>query len=204
MAAVDLLGDANHRLIRALRCKGKASFNDTANRETNTMNKLLPVGATAPNFTLPSSASGAAGQDGQAISLHDFKGRNVILAFYPADWSAVCGDELALFNEVLPLFQKYNADLLGISVDNAFCHAAFKDDRGFRMSLLADFEPKGAVSRQYGVYDDKDGFSKRALFVIDAQGIVRYSFISPMDVNPGANELLKTLKEIKANGGKSQ
>ena len=165
------------------------------------MSALLPVGQTAPDFTLPSSAPKDAGESGDTISLHDFKGKNVILAFYPADWSAVCGDELAVFNQMLPLFQKLNADLVGISVDSAFCHQAFKDERGFKISLLADFEPKGEVAKQYGVYDDKDGFCERALFVVDQDGVIRYSFISPMNVNPGANEVLKTLKEIEANKG---
>ena len=164
------------------------------------MSELLQVGQTAPDFTLPSSAPGDAGQAGDSISLHDFRGQNVILAFYPADWSAVCGDELAVFNEMLPLFHKLDAALIGISVDSAFCHQAFRDDRGFKMSLLADFEPKGKVARQYGVYRDNDGFSERALFVIDAQGTIRYSFVSPMNVNPGASELLKTLRQIQ--GGK--
>lgn len=165
------------------------------------MSELLQVGQTAPDFTLQSSAPKAAGESGASVSLHDFKGRNVILAFYPADWSAVCGDELAVFNELLPMFQKLDANLLRISVDSAFSHQAFKDDRGFKMDLLADFEPKGAVAKQYGVYDDKDGFSDRALFVIDQDGVIRYSFVSPMDVNPGANEIIKTLKEIGAGKG---
>ena len=165
------------------------------------MNELLKVGQTAPDFTLASSAPEVAGETANSVSLHDFKGKNVILVFYPADWSAVCGDELAVFNQMLPLFQKLDADLVGISVDSAFCHQAFKDDRGFKMSLLEDFEPKGAVAKQYGVYDEKDGFSERALFVIDAGGVIRYSFVSPMDINPGASEILKTLKQIGANKG---
>ena len=164
------------------------------------MSQLLAVGQTAPDFTLPCAAPASAGEAEQTLSLRDFKGKNVVLAFYPADWSAVCGDELAIFNEMLPMFQKLDADVVGISVDSAFCHAAFIENRGFRMSLLADFEPKGAVSKQYGVYDEKQGISERALFVIDAQGIIRYSFISPMDVNPGASALFKTLKEIQNQG----
>lgn len=163
------------------------------------MSELLQVGQTAPDFTLQSSPPEAAGGAGETISLHSFRGKNVILAFYPADWSAVCGDELAVFNEMLPLFRKFDADRVGISVDSAFCHGAFKKDRGFRMSLLADFEPKGAIARQYGVYDDKGGFCERALFVIDKDGMIRYSFVSPIDVNPGASEILKTLKQIQSN-----
>ena len=164
------------------------------------MSELLQAGQMAPDFTLPSSAPKDAGETAGSVSLHDFRGKNVILAFYPADWSAVCGDELAIFNQMLPMFQKLDAELLGISVDSAFCHGAFRDDRGSKMDLLADFEPKGAVSKQYGVYN-KDGFSERALFVIDKDGVIRYSFVSPIDVNPGANEILKTLKQIQTNTG---
>ena len=71
----------------------------------------------------------------------------MILAFYPADWSPVCGDQMALYNEVLPEFQDYGAELLGISVDGVWCHAAFARDRKLHFPLLADFEPKGDVAR---------------------------------------------------------
>ncbi len=167
------------------------------------MNELLKVGVKAPDFTLAGSAADAAGEAGETVSLHDYTGKNVILVFYPADWSAVCGDELAVYSEILPMFQKLNAELLAISVDSAFTHQAFKENRGFKMKLLADFEPKGAVAKLYGVYDEKDGFAERALFVIDAGGTIRYSFISPIDVNPGASEILKTLKEIENKKGEA-
>lgn len=168
------------------------------------MSELLKVGTKAPDFTLASSAAAAAGEAGKTVSLHDFAGKNVILVFYPADWSAVCGDELAIYNEILPMFEKLNAVLLAISVDSAFCHQAFKENRGFKMELLADFHPKGAVAKLYGVYDEKDGFSERALFVVDKTGAIRYSYLSPMDVNPGASEILKTLKEIENKKGEAQ
>jgi peroxiredoxin len=168
------------------------------------MNELLPTGVKAPDFRLPSSAPVAAGEGGETISLHDYAGKNVILVFYPADWSAVCGDELAVYNEILPMFQKLNAEMLGISVDSVFCHQAFKENRGFKMSLLADFEPKGKVAKQYGVYRGNDGFSERALFVIDSGGVIRYSYVSPIGVNPGANEILKTLREIENKQGKAK
>lgn len=162
------------------------------------------MGAKAPDFTLPSSAPAAAGDVGKTVSLRDFAGKNVILVFYPADWSAVCGDELAVYNEILPMFQKLNAELLAISVDSAFCHQAFKENHGFKMELLADFHPKGAVAKIYGVYNEKVGFSERALFVIDKGGVTRYSFISPVEVNPGASEILKTLKAIENKKGEAQ
>lgn len=164
------------------------------------MSELLKVGERAPDFTLPSHAGAAAGEKEETFTLSVLRGKNVILAFYPADWSAVCGDQLTLYNELLPMFEKQKATLLGISVDGAFCHAAFREARGYKMTLLSDFEPKGEVSKKYGVYRDGDGFSERALFVIDADGVIRYSYVSPIGVNPGAKEILETLKEIQADG----
>lgn len=162
------------------------------------MSELLKAGDCAPDFTLPSHAKGAgAGSPEDEISLRDFAGKNVVLVFYPADWSSVCGDQLALYNEILPMFERLDAAILGISVDGVFCHAAFRENRNYKMTLLSDFEPKGAVARTYGVYRDRDGFSERALFVIDKNGIVRYSYVSPMNINPGAYEILKTLREIQ-------
>src|SRR3954470_6080369 len=130
--------------------------------------RALEPGRRAPEFTLHSTPD-------QTLSLSELRGQPVILLFYPADWSPVCGDEVALFNEVLPEFQRHGAELLGISVDGVWCHRAFKEARHLRFPLLADFEPKGAVARTYGVYREKDGISERALFVIDAEGIIRWS-----------------------------
>jgi peroxiredoxin len=150
---------------------------------------LMKPGASAPDFKLNSNL-------GRAISLSEFRGRPVILAFYPADWSPVCGDEMALFNEVLPEFQRHNAQLLGISVDSKWSHAAFAQARNLRFPLLADFEPKGAVSSAYGAYNAQDGESLRALFVIDGSGTIRWSYLSPDEVNPGADGILKALEEM--------
>jgi len=121
----------------------------------------------------------------------------VVLAFYPADWSPVCGDQMALYNEMLSEFRKYNAQLLGISVDGVWCHEAFLSDRKLHFPLLADFEPKGAVARQYGVYREADGTSERALFVVDGQGVLRWSFVSPIGVNPGADGILEALEGLQ-------
>jgi len=150
---------------------------------------LLAAGTRAPDFTLSSAPD-------QTVSLAEFRGRPVILAFYPADWSPVCGDQMALYNEVLPEFERYNAQLLGISVDGAWCHAAFARDRKLHFPLLADFEPKGAVARRYGAYRQNDGFSERALFVVDGDGIIRWSYVSPVDVNPGADGILRALEAL--------
>ncbi len=122
-----------------------------------------------------------------------------MLAFYPADWSPVCGDQMALYNEMLSEFQEFGAQLLGISVDGVWCHSAFGRDRKLKFPLLADFEPKGEVAKLYGVYRDEDGTSERALFVIDGDGVIRWSYVSPIAVNPGADGILSALDELQNN-----
>jgi len=149
----------------------------------------LGPGTPAPDFTLLDQA-------GEAVSLRDFRGRPVVLVFYPADWSPVCGDQLTLYNEVLSLFQDHNAQVLAISVDGKWCHRAFAEQRNLRFPLLADFEPKGAVARLYGVYDAEKGLARRALFVLDADGIIRWSHVSPGNVNPGADGILSALEAL--------
>jgi peroxiredoxin len=156
---------------------------------SNTHRSGLPAGAKAPDFTLPSTPD-------QKVSLSEFAGQPVILAFYPADFSPVCGDQMALYNEILPEFEGAGAQLLGISVDGAWCHAAFAQTRKLHFPLLADFEPKGAVARLYGVYRDHDGTSERALFVIDGEGVIRWSYLSPVGVNPGADGILAALEGL--------
>jgi len=153
----------------------------------------LAPGTPAPDFTLPSSSGGR-------ISLGNFRGRPVVLVFYPADWSPVCGDQVVLYNELLSIFEEYEAQLLGISVDGIWCHRAFAKERNLDFPLLADFEPKGAVAQAYGVYREVGGFSERALFVIDAEGIIRWSYISPIDVNPGADGILTALEVLQHTG----
>jgi peroxiredoxin len=151
----------------------------------------LPPGTQAPDFTLYSTPD-------QTVSLSDFRGQPVILAFYPADWSPVCGDQVSLYNEVLPEFRRFDAQLLGISVDGKWCHNAFSDARNLQFPLLADFEPKGEVARAYGVYRVQEGVSERALFVLDADGVVRWSYVSPIGVNPGADGILRALAALPA------
>jgi peroxiredoxin len=154
----------------------------------------------APDFNLRSTPD-------QWLTLNEFRGQPVVLAFYPADWSPVCGDQMTLYNEILKEFHDLGAELIGISVDGAWCHAAFARDRKLHFPLLADFEPKGDVARRYGVYRDKDGVSERALFVIDADGKVHWSYVSPIGVNPGADGILSALEELqnkKATAGAMQ
>jgi peroxiredoxin len=153
------------------------------------MASVLAPGTLAPQFRLQSTP-------GQPVALSDFTGKPVVLAFYPADWSPVCGDQMALYSELLSEFQRYGAALLGISVDGVWCHAAFAKDRRLGFSLLADFEPKGQVARAYGAYRDQDGMAERALFVIDKAGVVRWSYCSPIGVNPGADGILEALEHL--------
>ena len=153
------------------------------------MAEPLVPGTEAPDFALPSTPD-------QKVALHEFRGYPVVLVFYPADWSPVCGDQVALYNEVRSEFTRHRAQLLGISVDSVWCHLAFARDRKLRFPLLADFEPKGMVARSYGVYRSQDGFSERALFVIDGQGKVAWSYVSPIGVNPGADGILEALENM--------
>jgi peroxiredoxin len=149
----------------------------------------LAAGTKAPEFSLPSTPD-------QMVSLSEFLGRPVILAFYPADWSPVCGDQMALYNEIMSEFARFDAELIGISVDGIWCHLAFAHDRKLRFPLLADFEPKGSVARQYAVYREHEGTSERALFVIDADGMIRWSYVSPVGINPGADGILRALEDL--------
>lgn len=149
----------------------------------------VAAGKQAPDFTLRRTPD-------QAVSLRDFRGQPVILMFYPADWSPVCGDQVVLFNQLLDEFKRSNAALLGVSVDGAWCHMAFALDRKLQYWLLSDFEPKGDVARSYGVYRSQDGVSERALFLVDQEGIVRWNHVSPIGVNPGADGVLTALESL--------
>jgi peroxiredoxin len=150
---------------------------------------VLTPGTVAPDFTLPSTPD-------QKVSLSDLRGKRVILVFYPADWSPVCGDQLAVYNELLPIFRRRGAEVLAVSVDGVWCHVAFERDRHLHFSLLSDFEPKGAVAKLYGAYRERDGFAERALFVIDEHGVIRWSYLSPIGVNPGADGILDALDSL--------
>lgn len=160
------------------------------NRQSTGSN-ALPPGTLAPDFTLTTHKK-------EAINLREFRGQPVILAFYPADHTPVCTNQLALYNEALPVFAEYNAQLLGISVDDPDSHHAFATDLHLEFPLLADHEPKGNISHIYGVYDQSSKQSHRALFVIDPQGVVRWSTVVPKQVNPGANGILHALKGVTA------
>lgn len=159
------------------------------------MSRILDPGNVAPDFTLPVTPD-------QNLTLSELRGRPVVLSFYPADWSPVCGDQLSLYNEILDEFQKHQADLLGISVDGAWCHAAFANARHLHFPLLSDFEPKGAVAKRYGAYREGEGVCERALFVVDKDGVVFWSYCSPIAVNPGADGILGALEELTKQGNR--
>jgi peroxiredoxin len=154
-----------------------------------------PAGRPAPDISLPTSPD-------TYVSLKDYRGRPVVLVFYPADWSPVCTDQLSLYQLALSEFDQYNAQLLGISVDGVWCHMAFAKDRGYQFPLLADFHPKAHVAQAYGVYREQDGMSERALFVIDPEGTITWSYVSPINVNPGADGILSALESMQARVGR--
>lgn len=161
----------------------------------NNLTTPLAIGSIAPDFTLQIGNGLINNTKNNFFTLSEQKGKNIILAFYPADWSDVCSSQIALYNELITIFDVYNAELLGISVDGVYCHKAFKEHNNIKLRLLCDFEPKGATSKLYNAYN-KMGFSERALYVIDKNGVIQYSYIAPIDVNPGAKEILETLKKI--------
>lgn len=147
----------------------------------------LPPGTRAPDFTLPRSRYAS-------VSLSDLRGRRVVLAFYPADWEPVSREQLALYQEYTPTFQNLRANLLGVSTDGTWSHAAFAKEAGIRFPLLADSHPKGVAARAYGVYLERKGLSGRALFIIDEEGTVRWSQAYPAPANPGVDGILRALE----------
>jgi peroxiredoxin len=155
-------------------------------------NRAQPLGAgeRAPDWELKTTAD-------QSVSLSDFRGKALIMAFYPADWSPVCTDQMSLYNEILSEFKELGAELVGVSIDHAWCHVAFAKSRNLRFPLLADFHPKGEVAQRYGVYDDSIGMSQRALFVLDDDGVIAWSYVSPIGVNPGADGILTALESLE-------
>jgi peroxiredoxin len=150
---------------------------------------MLAPGTLAPDFELNCTPD-------QKFKLSELRGKKIVLAFYPADWSPVCSDQMVLYNETLKFFSRHNAQLVGISVDSKWCHLAFSDNHKFHFPLLADFEPKGAVSKLYEVFDEKEGESQRALYVIDEMEIIRWNYLSPVGINPGADGILNALEDL--------
>jgi peroxiredoxin len=146
-------------------------------------------GAEAPNFRLQS-------ETGEWLTLDELRGRPVVLVFYPADNSPVCSSQLALYSEAHSMFEAYDAQLLGISVDGTASHRDFARDLKLKFPLLSDDKPPGDLARAYGVFNESKGICERALFVLDDQGVVRWSHVSPPSVNPGANGILEALESL--------
>jgi peroxiredoxin len=156
--------------------------------ESTVPGRPLQPGDAAPDFSLPATPD-------QWVKLSELKGP-VVLIFYPADWSPVCGDELSMFEAAVGLFENHGAQLVGISVDSSWCHLAFKADRKLGFPLLADFHPKGAVARSYGVFRDEDDTTERALFVLDADHNIAWSYVSPVGISPGVDGALRAVEAL--------
>ena len=151
---------------------------------------MIEVGASAPEFTLPNHR-------GEQISLSDYRGRTVVLAFYPNDFSPVCSEQLSIYQEVLAQIRETGAELVGISTDGSWAHNAFRKQLGLEMPLLSDFHPKGEVSRAYGAYLEQWGTPNRSLVLIDEQGIVRWVHAEPTPLTiPGANLIFDALERV--------
>jgi peroxiredoxin (alkyl hydroperoxide reductase subunit C) len=149
---------------------------------------MIAAGQPAPEFTLRD-------QDGEKVSLSDFRGKKVLLVFYPLDFSPVCSDQLSVYQEVKPEIEAKGVTLVGISVDSGFAHKAFQEKLGIDTQLLADFEPKGEVARAYGAYIDKVGHANRSLVLVDEEGTVEWVHESPTPLEiPGANLIFDALQ----------
>ena len=149
---------------------------------------MIEPGSPAPDFTLSD-------QDGNKVSLADFRGRTVVLVFYPSDFSPVCTDQLSVYQEVLPQLEEAGARLVGISVDGAFCHKAFQQHQGLTIPLLADFHPKGEVAKAYGVWSEDHGVARRSLVMVGPEGTVEWAHLSPPLEVPGANLIFDALEQ---------
>jgi peroxiredoxin len=153
---------------------------------------MIEAGTEAPDFKLPD-------QDGHEVSLSDFRGQTVVLAFYPADFSPVCTDQLNVYQEVLGELEGRDARLVGISVDSAWTHKAFQAHLGVTIPLLADFHPKGEVAKAYGAYNEERGVARRALVMVGPDGVVQWSYESPSPLEvPGANLIFDALDQRAA------
>jgi peroxiredoxin len=176
---------------------GGAAFPDVAElyrtappMEAEAVNDPLPPGTRAPDFGLRDPS-------GETVRLSDFRGRPVVLVFYPLDWSPGCSQQLDLYQQELEEFRSRGAELLAISVDSLYSHGAWAAVRGLTFPLLADFHPKGAAARDYSVWREQDGFSERALYVVDPDGVIAYSHVAPYVHHvPDIYELLEALDQL--------
>ena len=153
---------------------------------------MIEAGTRAPDFSLPD-------QEGNEMTLASLRGQTIVLVFYPLDFSPVCTDQLNVYQEILPELEGAGVRMYGVSVDSSFAHAAFQRELGVSIPLLADFHPKGEVAQRFGVYNDERGVARRALIMIDPDGVVQWSYISqsPLEV-PGANLIFDALEQAAA------
>lgn len=151
---------------------------------------MIAAGTPAPEFTLRN-------QNGEKVSLSDYRGRKVLLVFYPQDFSPVCADQLSIYQEVKPEIEAQGVELVGISIDHVWAHQAFQEKLGIDTTLLSDFEPKGEVARAYGAYIEKFGHANRSLVLVDEEGTVEWVHESPTPLEiPGANVIFDALETI--------
>jgi len=152
----------------------------------------ISVGQTAPDFTLPN-------QDKKEVKLSDFAGKkNVVLVFYPLDWSPVCTNEHVCLVNDMKSFETLDAEVLGVSVDSVWSHKAFAEKMGIKYSLLADFHPKGAMSEKYGVYLGDKGITGRAIVIVGKDGKVAWVKNYDIPVVPDVKEVAAALGQVKA------
>ncbi len=149
-----------------------------------------PIGGRAPDFEAPASP------DGAKLKLSHYRGSPVVLVFYPGDFTPVCTSELGIFNELLPEFEAFGAEVFGLSCDSVSAHIAYAKELNVRIPLISDFHPKGQISKSYNVYRDDIGASERALVVIDGEGLISWACVSPIETNPGADGVLEALEGL--------
>jgi peroxiredoxin len=174
-----LIQEAAQRSEIRATSRGEMTLQDIANlyksappMDGKAENEPLSVGTPAPDFELPDA-------NGKPVRLSDLRGRPVVLVFYPLDWSPTCSDQLSLYQSELEEFERLGVQVVGVSVDSIYSHGAWAAVRGITFPLLADFHPKGEIARRYHAWRERDGFSERALYVVDADGVIRYAHISP-------------------------
>lgn len=172
-------------------------YKQAPDMEGDAENEGLPIGTKAPDFALPDA-------NGNMVRLSDYQGKTVVLVFYPLDWSPGCSDQLSLYQSELAEFERADAQIIAISVDSIYSHGAWAAVRGLAFPLLSDFHPKGQVARLYEVMRDSDGFSERALYVVDGDGMIRYKQISPkLHHIPDIYELFDQLKQLEGSAAEA-
>ena len=151
----------------------------------------IAVGQAAPEFALKD-------QSQKEVKLSDFAGKkNVVLVFYPLDWSPTCTNEHACFVNDMKQFETLDAEVLGVSVDSVWSHKAYAEKMGIKYSLLADFHPKGAMSEKYGVYMSDRGITGRSIIIIDKAGKVAWVKNYDIPVVPDVKEVATALGLVK-------